>query len=92
MRRKPLFKETPMHTLALFVEFVLGFAPFALVVAAIITALWAATKLFPSFGAWCAETFDRLMGVDAEYDEKYIYENETTRYPRNRETRLDTYV
>lgn len=81
-----------MHTLAMFIEFVLGFAPIVLTVLAITTALWAATKLFPSFGEWFAQTYDRLMGVDAEYDEKYIYENDTTRYPRNRENRLDTYV
>lgn len=81
-----------MNTIAMFIEFVLGFVPIVLFVLAIITVLWAATKLFPTFGAWCAETYDRLMGVDAEYDEKYIYENDTTRYPRNRENTLDTYV
>jgi hypothetical protein len=80
-----------MHTLAMFAAFVLGFAPIVIIVLVITFALWAATKLFPSFEAWCTKTYDRLMGVDAEYDENYIYENDTTRYPRNRENTLDIY-
>jgi hypothetical protein len=79
-----------MHTLALFVEFVLGFVPIILVASAIITALWAATKLFPSFGAWCTEAYDRLMGVDAEYDQTYLTDHASA--TPNRENHLDTYV
>lgn len=78
-----------MHTLALFAAFVLGFAPIVLIVLVIITALWAATKLFPTFGDWCTETYDRLMGVDAEYDETYQTGYAST--TPNRETRFDTY-
>jgi len=60
-----------MQTLFAFVELVLGFVPFVAIVLATLTAVWAATKLFPAFGEWFEETTDGLFGVDAEYDEKY---------------------
>lgn len=70
MKTPTIFGET-MTTAVAFIELVLGFVPMIAIVLAITTALWAATKLFPNFGAWCAETEERLMGVDAEYYEKY---------------------
>lgn len=60
-----------MHTLVAFIEFVLAFVPFAVIVLATVTALWIATKLIPTFGARVNETIDRLFGVDEEYDTKY---------------------
>lgn len=78
-----------MDILVAFLQFALSFVPFILVVAVIIIALWAATKLFPSFGAWCAASYDTMMGVDAEYDRKYL--SEETRTIPDRETSFDTY-
>lgn len=60
-----------MTTLVAFAELVLGFVPMIVIVLAIATALWAATKLLPSFGAWFDEFFERIMGTDAEYDQKH---------------------
>lgn len=60
-----------MTTLVTFIELVLGFVPMIVVAASITTALWAATKLFPSFGVWCEDVYNTIMGTDAEYDEKY---------------------
>lgn len=74
-----------MTTLVAFIEFVLGFVPFIAVVLAITTVLWIASKLLPSFGAWVDETFERLMGVDAEYDEKHNTGYSSTSH-------FDTYV
>ena len=60
-----------MQTLSDFVVMLLGFAPMIGIVALITTALWAASKLFPASGEWMSETFDRLMGVDEEYDDQH---------------------
>lgn len=60
-----------MTTLSAFADLVLGFVPFFGIALAIVTALWAATKLFPSFGEMVSDVFDGLFGVDDDYDEKY---------------------
>lgn len=60
-----------MNTMFAFVELLLGFVPLVGIVAVIVTALWAATKLSPKFGAKMDNAFDVLFGVDAEYDEKH---------------------
>lgn len=50
----------------------LGFVPLVAVVAVIVTLFWAATKLFPKFGAM-VDNFDNvLFGSDAaDYDDPY---------------------
>lgn len=78
-----------MHTLLAFIEFVLGFVPFIVTILVIATALWAATKLFPTLGSQMSELMDRLFGVDADYDEKYNTGYAST--TPSRETHLDTY-
>lgn len=60
-----------MQTLSLFIDMLLGFVPFVGLAFLITASLWAATKLFPAFGAGMDAMFDGLFGVDADYDEKH---------------------
>lgn len=60
-----------MQTAIAFVELLLGFVPMAVGVAFILVPLWISIKLFPQYAERVNATFDRLMGVDEEYDEKY---------------------
>jgi hypothetical protein len=61
-----------MDTLFAFAYFLLGFVPLAAGALIIVTALWAATKLFPRFGAMVERFDDVLFGSDAaEYDDPY---------------------
>lgn len=69
-----------MQTALAFVELLLGFVPAIAMVAAILTALWAATKLFPSFGEFARDLGDSLFGVDEEYDEKHATGYTSTRH------------
>jgi|1185.fasta_scaffold778844_2 hypothetical protein len=76
-----------MDTLIAFAELLLGFVPLVGTVAIIVTLFWAATKLFPKFGAKVDYGFDRLFGVDEDYDEQHmpefrIHPNNYVRVPR----------
>lgn len=49
-----------MTTAYAFVTFLLGFVHIAIIATILITAFWAATKLFPSLGAWMNDTSDMV--------------------------------
>lgn len=60
-----------MTTVTAFVELLLGFVPFAVIVLTIVATAYAATKLFPAFGTKVSAVFDALFGVDKNYDHKH---------------------
>lgn len=69
-----------MQTIIDFVVFLLGFAPLIGIALTITALVWAATKLFPTFGVQMETATDRMFGVDADYDEKYNTGNASTTY------------
>jgi hypothetical protein len=72
VRRKSTIKEIPMlSNLALFVEFVLGFVPLIAIVLTIVSTVWAATKLSPTFEAWFENVTEKMFGTDKDYDERH---------------------
>jgi len=60
-----------VNTLVAFVELLLGLFPLTLADVTIVTAFWAATRLFPKFGERMETIFDAVMGTDPEYDHKH---------------------
>jgi hypothetical protein len=75
-----------MATAAAFAALILGFVPLIAVVAVVVTLVWGATKLFPTFGETFNNFFDRAFGVTEEKDDEYtdfvIHPSNYIRVPR----------
>ena len=70
-----------MTTAIAFVNFLLAFVPFALLVTAALFAFWIATLLIPSLNAWMNDTSDM---AETEY--------EVATRIRNSSTNFDQYI
>lgn len=71
MKTTPTKGPPPVNTAIDFAQFLLSFVPFIALVALALVAFWVILKMSPGFAERVNATYERMMGVDEEYDRKY---------------------